>query len=131
MASNTTPGWRNEAGRALEGSTQGLSSGKARVPLGARAVGKVENDDRADWSEAWVLFPGPVVYVWHAGIKAGIVQASLEACGFDTRAQIVWPKNIFAIGRVHYHCKHEPLLPSFPAIKRLISQHNLSLVCLL
>jgi hypothetical protein len=60
------------------------------VPLGARSLGKVENDERADWSEAWALFPGAVVYVWHAGIKAGIVQTSLEACGFETRAQIVW-----------------------------------------
>ena len=85
-----------------------LSSGKAARPLGARAVGKVENDDRADWSEAWVLFPGTVVYVWHAGIKAGIVQASLEASGFDIRAQIVWAKSNFVISRGHYHAKHEP-----------------------
>jgi hypothetical protein len=47
------PAWRNEAGRALDGTIQRLSSGKASVPLGARALGKVENDDRADWSEAW------------------------------------------------------------------------------
>jgi hypothetical protein len=26
-------------------------------PIGARAVGKVVNDDRADWREAWALFP--------------------------------------------------------------------------
>jgi len=71
-----------------------LSSGKAARPLGASAVGKVENDDRADWSEVWVLFPGTVVYVWHAGIKAGIVQASLEACGLDTRAQIGLPHTL-------------------------------------
>ena len=80
---NYDPAWRNEAGRSVNGQTVRLSSDKAARPLGARAVGKVENDDRADWSEAWVLFPGTVVYVWHAGIKAGIVQASLEACGFD------------------------------------------------
>jgi hypothetical protein len=67
------------SGRSVNGQTVRLSSGKAVRPLGARAVGKVENDDRADWSEAWVLFPRTVVYVWHAGIKAGIVQASLEA----------------------------------------------------
>ena len=36
------------------------------------------------------------------------MQASLEACGFDTRAQIVWAKINFASGRGHYHCKHEP-----------------------
>jgi hypothetical protein len=32
---------------------------------------------------------------WHAGTKAGIVQESLEACGFEVRAQIVWAKNNF------------------------------------
>src|ERR1700726_349214 len=54
------------------------------------------------------LFPGSVAYVWHAGTKAGIVQDSLAACGFETRSQIIWAKNNFAIGRGHYHCKHEP-----------------------
>jgi DNA modification methylase len=49
-----------------------------------------------------------VAYIWHAGTKAGIVQDSLAACGFETRAQIIWAKNNFAIGRGHYHCKHEP-----------------------
>ena len=42
---------------------------------------KVVNDDRADWREAWALFPGSVAYIWHAGTKAGIVQDSLAACG--------------------------------------------------
>jgi DNA modification methylase len=49
-----------------------------------------------------------VAYIWHAGTKAGIVQDSLAACGFETRSQIIWAKNNFAIGRGHYHCKHEP-----------------------
>jgi hypothetical protein len=35
------------------------------------------NDDRADWREAWALFPGSMAYIWHAGTKAGIVQDSL------------------------------------------------------
>jgi hypothetical protein len=77
------PAWRNEAGRSVNGTVQRLKSGKAARPLGARALGKVTNDDRADWSEAWRLFPGAVAYVWHAGTKAGTVQASLEGCGFD------------------------------------------------
>ena len=68
----------------------------------------MENDDRADWSEAWALFPGAVAYVWHAGSKAGIVQDSLDRCDFETRAQIVWVKNNFAIGRGDYHWQHEP-----------------------
>ena len=63
---------------------------------------------QADRGEAWALFPGSVAYIWHAGTKAGIVQDSLAACGFETRSQIIWAKNNFAIGRGHYHCKHEP-----------------------
>lgn len=71
-------------------------------------VGKVENDDRADWSEAYALFPGDVAYVWHAGNKGHIVAESLIACGYNLRAQIVWRKSHFAIGRGDYHPQHEP-----------------------
>ena len=92
------PAWHNRAAAA------GLIGQKKST----RATGQVENDDRADWSEAWALFPGAVAYVWHAGTKVGIVQDSLDRCDFETRAQIVWVKNNFAIGRGHYHCKHEP-----------------------
>jgi DNA modification methylase len=105
---NYDPAWRNEAGRAIDGTTQRIATGTVIKPIGARALGKVENDDRADWSEAWALFPGAVVYVWHAGTKAGLVQSSLEACGFETRAQIIWAKNNIVISRGHYHAKHEP-----------------------
>jgi hypothetical protein len=58
---NYDPAWRNEAGRSVNGPAVRLSSGKTARPLGARAVGKVENDDRADWREAWVLFPETVL----------------------------------------------------------------------
>jgi DNA modification methylase len=92
------PAWRNRA------AAQGIIGQKKA----SRAIGEVVNDDRADWREAWALFPGSVAYIWHAGTKAGIVQDSLAACGFETRAQIIWAKNNFAIGRGHYHCKHEP-----------------------
>jgi DNA modification methylase len=95
---NYDPAWRNRA----------AAEGKIGQKKSTRAVGQVANDDRADWRDAWTLFPGTVAYVWHAGTKAGIVQDSLDACGFETRAQIVWAKNNFAIGRGHYHCKHEP-----------------------
>ena len=88
--------WRNKALRA-GGSTDG-----------GRAVGKVKNDDNADWAEAWALFPGDVAYVWHAGNKAHIVATNLEACGFNIRAQIIWAKNNIVIGRGDYHPKHEP-----------------------
>lgn len=88
--------WRNKATRA-DG-----------TPIGASAVGKVENDSRADWREAWQLFNGDVAYVWHAGLFAPTVAESLAACGFELRSQIVWAKSNFAIGRGDYHWKHEP-----------------------
>ena len=89
-------GWRNKAKRA-DG-----------TPIGASAVGKVTNDGRADWREAWELFKGDVAYVWHAGLFAPVVAESLAACGFELRSQIVWAKSNFAIGRGDYHWKHEP-----------------------
>lgn len=88
--------WRNHAMRS-DGS-----------PIAGRAVGKVENDDRTDWREAWALFPGDVAYCWHAGRHASSVQASLEASDFQIRCQIIWAKQQFAIGRGDYHWKHEP-----------------------
>ncbi len=102
------PAWRNEAGRALDGMTQRIESGKVVAPLGARAVGVVPNDDRVDWREAWALFGGNVAYVWHAGRHASETQISLEATAFEMRSQIVWVKQHFVIGRGHYHWQHEP-----------------------
>lgn len=88
--------WRNKAMRA---------NGTA---VGGWAIGKVQNDDRADWREAWALFPGDVAYVWHAGRHASSVQLSLEAAAFEIRCQIIWAKQQFAIGRGDYHWQHEP-----------------------
>jgi DNA modification methylase len=73
-----------------------------------RQGGKVANDDRIDWSEAWALFPGDVVYVWHAGVHAGEVAQGLQSCGFEIRSQIIWVKQHFAISRGAYHWRHEP-----------------------
>lgn len=72
------------------------------------ATGKVLNDDRADWSEAWALFPGDVAYVWHAGNMAHTVAESLIANGLNIRAQIIWNKSNMVISRGDYHPKHEP-----------------------
>lgn len=71
-------------------------------------MGVVQNDDRADWREAWALFPGDVAYVWHAGIHTGAVAESLVACGFKMRSQIIWAKDRFALSRGDYHWQHEP-----------------------
>jgi DNA modification methylase len=91
------PDWRNRADRA---------NGK---PYGARAIGTVVNDKRADWRDAWMLFPGDVVYAWH---PAGAMQVdhynALVAAGFEVRMQIIWAKSHFPIGRGNYHVQHEP-----------------------
>lgn len=90
---NYDPAWREGAG-LTEGSNV--------------AKGKVLNDDRADWREAWALFPGDVAYVWHGGLHAGTVAHSLEAAGFAIRSQIIWDKTRLVIGRGDYHWSHEP-----------------------
>ena len=73
------------------------------------AVGKVMNDDRADWADAWSLFPGDVVYAWSApGALQNTAAAALERSGFEIRTQIIWAKSSFVIGRGHYHYQHEP-----------------------
>jgi DNA modification methylase len=90
------PDWRNRADRA---------NGK---PYGAGAIGKVSNDDREDWSDAWKLFQGDVAYTWHpASARQFAHFASLVEAGFEIRMQIIWAKQQFPIGRGHYHVKHE------------------------
>lgn len=83
--------WRNESG---------LSHSKQ--------TGKVHNDDRASWAAAFQHFTGDVAYVWHAGRYASAVDRSLGVLGLEIRAQIVWVKKRFAIGRGNYHWRHEP-----------------------
>ena len=85
------PEWRARAG--LSGNTA--------------AHGKVLNDDRADWREAWTLFPGDVAYVWHGEKQLVDMGQQLRDAGFDLRNLIVWGKSQLAIGRGHYHSQHE------------------------
>jgi DNA modification methylase len=89
---NYDPTWREDRGIASDG----------------LAKGKVLNDHRADWSEAWALFPGDVAYVWCASLHSHEVAQSLIASGFDLRSQIVWDKTRLVIGRGDYHWQHEP-----------------------
>jgi DNA modification methylase len=77
-------------------------------PAQRTAVGRVTNDDRADWTAAWQLFPGAIAYVWHAALKAPTVATDLEAAGFTIRSQIIWVKQHFALSRGDYHWSHEP-----------------------
>ncbi len=92
------PDWRNHAQRS-DGTT-----------IGASAISEVDNDDQTDWREAWALFPGDVAYVWHASLSMSVHAASLAACGFDLRSQIIWAKNNLLISRGHYHWQHESCL---------------------
>jgi DNA modification methylase len=85
------PAWRNE---------RGIST--------SRRIGAVKNDDRADWREAWALFPGNVAYVWHASLFVHTVAESLVASNFDLRAHIIWAKDRLQLSRGHYHWQHEP-----------------------
>jgi len=85
------PTWRNRAGISTTART-----------------GAVTNDHRADWREAWALFPGDVAYVWHGALHAATVAESLTACGFAIRAQIIWAKERLVMSRGHYHWQHEP-----------------------
>ena len=71
-------------------------------------LGKVENDHRADWREAWGLFPGAVAYVWYADIYATTVAESLIASASALRSQIIWTKPRLVLSRGHYHWQHEP-----------------------
>jgi DNA modification methylase len=71
-------------------------------------VGKVRNDERADWEAAWALFPGNIAYVWHGALHATTVADSLVRQGFTIRAQIIWAKERLVIGRGDYHWQHEP-----------------------
>jgi hypothetical protein len=71
---------------------RGVSSGKL-------AQGKVLNDDRADWRQAYALFAGDVAYVWHSALHGDVVGGDLTACGFELRAQIVWAKSHFTLSR--------------------------------
>jgi DNA modification methylase len=97
------PAWRNEAGIST-----------------TLRTGRVANDDRADWREAWSLFPGDVAYVWHAGVHARTVIESLEAAGFAIRSQIVWAKPRLVLGRGDYHWQHEPC---FYAVRKGATGH--------
>ena len=77
-------------------------------PNSGRAIGKVQNDDRAEWTDAWSLYEGDVAYVWHADRYSPVVAKSLEECNLELRYLIVWAKQRHTFGRGHYHHKHEP-----------------------
>lgn len=68
----------------------------------------LQNDDQADWYDAYVLFRGHVAYVWHASAFTDVVMDGLRRAGFEVKQQIIWNKNVHALSRSDYHWKHEP-----------------------
>jgi hypothetical protein len=103
---NYDPAWRERLG----------------IDRDALAKGTVLNDDRADWREAWALFPGDVAYVWHAALQSRPVLESLEAADFVVRAQIIWDKTRLVIGRGDYHWQHEPCQPAGTMVQKVIER---------
>ena len=91
---NYDPEWRNDAGVAGRGS---------------RNTGKVLNDDRYDWSEAYSLFTGDIAYIWHSAKYTHKFAENIENCGFELISLIIWKKQHFALSRGDYHNQHEPL----------------------
>lgn len=90
---NYDPGWRADRG----------------VNKNRNKLGLVQNDDEADWSRAYKLFSGDVIYAWSADLRSRHSVEALESVGFIPVAQIIWAKDRFALGRGDYHFQHEPL----------------------
>lgn len=80
----------------------------ADLGVGKRSTGKVLNDERIDWSDTYSLFPGNIVYLWHAAKYTHSVAVNLIDCGFDIVSQIIWAKQHFVLSRGDYHWQHEP-----------------------
>ena len=89
---NYEPEWRKDAG---------LNN--------SQNMGKVLNDDRYDWSDAYSLFTGDVAYIWHLSKYTHKFAEHIENNGFDLINLIVWSKNRFVLSRGDYHHQHEPL----------------------
>lgn len=95
---NYDPKWRDEADK----------KGILGNPYPTRSLGNVLNDDRIDWSDAYSLFKGDIMYVWHAGKYAAEVAESIKKVEFKLINQIIWVKPHFILSRGDYHWKHEP-----------------------
>ena len=90
---NYKPEWRNEV----------------REGNNSKNLGKVLNDDRYDWSDAYSLFTGDIAYIWHSASYTHKFAESIENSGFELVNLIIWNKQHFVLSRGDYHNKHEPL----------------------
>ena len=85
------PKWRNEVGK------------------GIKNTGKVLNDDRYDWSEAYALFTGDIAYIWHSSKYTHKFAENIENSGFELINLIIWSRQHFVLSRGDYHQQHDPL----------------------
>ena len=86
--------------RHFIGTTRQIAAGTVIKPIGARAaVGKVVNDDRADWREAWALFPGSVAMFGTRGQRrsAGCTSARSDTAGTPAPAARIIHVNEYRI----------------------------------
>jgi DNA modification methylase len=79
------------------------------LQVGMRSKGKVLNDDRYDWSDAYSLFTGDIAYVWHSSKYTHKFAENIENSGFELICLIIWTKQHFALSRGDYHHQHDPL----------------------
>ena len=54
-----------------------------------------------------MLAGAPVAYVWHSALHAHVCREGLIAAGYELRQQLVWSKQVHALGRGHYQWAHE------------------------
>lgn len=56
------------------------------------------------------LKPGGAFYVWFASTRGFDFYEAAREAGMEIRQQIIWVKNIFALGRQDYQWRHEPCM---------------------
>ena len=82
---------------------------------------KIENDKMADAQfrqflvDAYtnadlVMKPGAVFYIWYANLQAYNFIGAMQDMGWKMRQNLIWNKNVFAMGRADYQWKHEPCI---------------------
>ena len=85
------PSWRNKAGAAA-----------------TRRTGKVLNDDRADWREAWALFRAMLPTSGTARCMRRRWSRAWKSQASPSASQIIWAKERLVLSRGDYHWMHEP-----------------------
>ena len=77
---------------------------------GVTKIGKVSNDNTANWSEAYKHFDVDVVYCWMASLKLAQVICDFETLSYEYKYLIIWRKDNFVFGQGSYHWQHEPCM---------------------